>query len=60
MNLYHVQDEDRPMYVIAPHLASAIHKWKCHIACENDIEREDVEEPHGVSLVCEKGDLLVR
>jgi len=58
MSLYHIQDSDRPMWVMARDYGHAVNKWKVFIAKENDMEEKDVEEPVGVELVCEDNDFL--
>lgn len=55
MPLYHVQDDDRPMYVVANSFSHAISKWKDVIMEENDGEASD---PKGVCLICEDDDLI--
>lgn len=57
--LYHVQDADRPMYVVASSFQEALDTWTAYIAGENDMKVEDVEGPNGVSLICNGGDLIV-
>ena len=41
MNLYHVQDADRPMYVVAFSYGHAVELWEEVIREENDIETGD-------------------
>lgn len=57
-NIYHIQDADRPMWVIAASWTEALNKWKAVIGPENDMKPEDVSEPQGIQLVCESGDLI--
>ncbi len=57
-NLYHIQDNDRPMWVLASNYGEAVERWKQHIAPENECLPEDVEEPMGVSFVCDANDIL--
>lgn len=57
-NLYHIQDADRPMWVVAPNWTEALTRWKNRMAVENDQEPEEVEECRGVQLVCEADDLI--
>lgn len=56
MNLYNVQDLDRPMWIAANTCQEAIDKWRSQIAKENDSSIEEVGEPQGVQLVCENND----
>ena len=58
MNLYHVQDADRPMWVYASDYSSAVFKWKALIAEENDEMIGEVVDPQGVSFICEEIDLI--
>lgn len=63
MSLYLIQDEDRPMHVLAESWSQALKMWKTHIASENGISVDraltEVEEPKGICLVCENDDLLL-
>lgn len=52
--LYHVQDNDRPLFVIAGSWSGAVSMWKRAIAMENDMSVADVDEPQGVQLVAEE------
>jgi aconitase A len=58
MPLYLVQDSDRPMHVIAPSWQSAIDAWKAFVGDENDVSREEMDEPNGVALIAEDTDVL--
>lgn len=58
-NLYYVQDNDRPMHVIAESWQRAIEKWKAFIAIENKILVDDVGEPLGITLVDTWDDLIL-
>ena len=58
MNLYHVQDADRPMWVIASDYGNAVLKWKALVAEENNESIGEVVDPQGVSFVCEEIDLI--
>ena len=57
-NLFHVQDSDRPMWVLATNWQQAIQKWKTLIAIENDMIASCVEEPLGVNFVCDSSELI--
>lgn len=57
MPLYRVQDDDRPMWVIAPSWGDAIEAWKTQIRVENDGQ---CSEPSGVELVCYDNDVVGR
>jgi len=58
MPLYHIQDDDRPMWVMARDYSHAVSKWMVAVAQENKMEVKDVEEPRGVQLVCEDNDFI--
>lgn len=57
MPLFHVQDDDRPGYVVANDYAEAIRKWSAAVLREND--DVDTGPPRGVSIVCDDRDLIV-
>lgn len=59
MNLYHIQDCDRPMYVAADSWLDAINRWKVNIAVENEESSDDVEEPEGIVLVAKEVELIL-
>src|ERR1041385_685774 len=46
MPLFHVQDSDRPGWVIAENFAEAVRKWETAVAKENDGDKG--EPPKGV------------
>ena len=57
MSLYYVQDNDRPMWVVAPTFAIAIEKWRKVIRAENDgIEPED--GPSGIQHICDDDEFI--
>lgn len=51
-NLYRIQDDDRPMYVLAPSFSEALERWRALIRRENpgDPENENAD-PEGISFV---------
>lgn len=55
VNLYHIQDSDRPMWVIAANWQDALEKWKTKIREENEGE---CDEPEGIQRICDEDDLL--
>jgi len=57
-NLYLVQDNDRPLYVLARTYGHAVSIWKNKIAKENDIDVCDVEDPVGVNFICSGNEVL--
>ncbi len=58
MSLFHVQDGDRPMWVVADNFQQAHHKWAEKVAEENDCSPLELDMPHGISFICEADDLL--
>lgn len=59
MKLFHVQDADRPMYVVAKGWEDALSKWRRVIRAENpDLEPDEPIDPAGVALVCDEDDLI--
>jgi len=59
MNLYQVQDEDRPMYVVAESWEAAFDAWCEVVERENNMGSEDVVMPKGIVYVCDEHDLLL-
>lgn len=60
MRLFHVQDGDRPLYVVAETFEEAHGKWESVIRAENEMDAsEDCEMPDGISCVCDKTDLVL-
>jgi len=60
MPLFHVQDNERPAYVIAKDYGEACSKWKMAIAKENDIDpQEIIDEPMGIAYLSDDTDLIV-
>lgn len=56
MPLFHVQDDDRPAYVVADDFTEAIEKWRHAVAADNDGE---CFGPDGVSMICDDNELIV-
>lgn len=59
MNIYHIQDCDRPLFVFAENWTEALDVWKHKIATENDLKPHDVEEPQGITLIAERDDIVL-
>ena len=59
MSLYHIQDPDRPLYVVAGTYAQAVDGWRALATQENKDCDMTGEEPDGVALVCGDDDLLI-
>ena len=59
MNLYEVQDSDRPIYVVAESWTQALEAWKEQMIFENESTPGcGVPEPSGIRLVAEnRGDM---
>jgi hypothetical protein len=58
MNIYHVQDNDRPMFVIASSWDRALRGWRQLIQEENpEADMSDVN-PDGITFVAESNDIL--
>lgn len=51
MRLYHVQDSDRPMYVVADDFEDAARRWRARMAVENGDEPDDEHGPDGITLL---------
>jgi hypothetical protein len=62
MPLFHVQDSDRPIYVVAADFNAAVGCWRQLLAVENpdDVAECHVANPCGVTLVAEDGEFLDR
>lgn len=59
MPLFHVQDSDRPLWVVARDYIHAVQKWTAIIREENDLDAgEECSLPDGVALVCDDHDLV--
>ena len=58
MPLFHIQDDDRPLYVVAHDYNQAVAKWQKIVKDEND----DIEEPilpKAVALIADDHDLVI-
>lgn len=60
MKLFHVQDADRPMYVLANSWREAFNNWCAKVAEENDCSKGEVEDPDGVAWMADEDDILLR
>lgn len=58
-NLYYIQDNDAPKWVIAANWMEALQKWREIVALDNDQESCDVDEPCGIHMVCKSDDLIL-
>lgn len=60
LNLYHIQDADRPMYVFAPDWNGALAAWRTQITTENpgDYDTEP-PNPEGIAFIADNADVIV-
>lgn len=57
--LFHIQDNDCPMYVAAPDYVEALRRWELRMRAENEFaEGEAVPPPYGITRVCEASEFL--
>lgn len=57
--LFHIQDNDCPMYVAATDYAEALRRWEAKMRAENEFtEGEAVPPPYGITRVCEASEFL--
>ena len=59
MPLFHVENPERPMYVVACDYNQAHRAWKKQVATENEALESEVDMPAGILFVCEDSDLLI-
>lgn len=61
MPLFHIQDNDRPAWVVADDWNHAIKKWEKALVLEygEDEMEGGIEPPLGIQLVCEDRELIV-
>jgi len=59
MPLYLVQDNDRPLYIVAKNYGEAENIWRKIIAKENDFGDDVVDAPNGISFICNDMDLIL-
>ena len=57
--LFHVQDSDRPMYVVAFTYDDALSKWRRFVAREDDCGEGEIVPPDGIAFIAESDDLLI-
>lgn len=55
--LFYVQDDDRPLFVVADDFSEAIRKWQNIVRDEND--GDDPGLPRGVTSLAEDDELVV-
>ena len=63
MPLFEIQDDDRPMFVVAENFDHALTKWKFLIKSENKEMEDEGDDtwllPNGVRLICADDKLLL-
>ena len=57
--LFHVDDTERPMYIVAADWTAALEAWRSQVSAEADVAPEETPEPDGIYLVCGSDDLLI-
>ncbi len=60
--LFHVQDAECPMYVVAVDWKAALDAWRRQVSIEDDLAAgypAEVLEPDGIMLVCGSDELLI-
>jgi hypothetical protein len=58
--LFRVQDDDRPLYVLAPHFSDAVDLWREVRAIEEGEPFEEVAPPRGVEFLADADDIVTR
>ncbi len=56
-NLYHIQDDDRPMYVVGTSWQDALKAWQRVIGAENNHPPEEAD-PTGITLIAKDEELI--
>lgn len=56
--LFHIQDSDRPIWVVATDWQDALNKWRKLIVEENG-DDEASANPDGIEWVCDSNELLI-
>lgn len=59
LNLYLVQDDDRPLYVLAQDWNDALRGWQLRIRRENDMEPDEDCQPSGIHLVASADEIVL-
>ena len=59
--LFHIQDTDCPMYVIAKDWQEALEKWRSQLCDDADELTSDSreEQPQGIALIAEDDELIL-
>lgn len=59
LNLYLVQDDDRPLYVLAQDWSDALRGWQLRIRRENDMEADEDCQPTGIQRIAEADEIIL-
>jgi hypothetical protein len=59
MRLFHVQDADRPVFVVAEDFSEALTMWRDLISAENEGDDCRGEFPAGIELLAHDSDLIL-
>lgn len=59
MPLFYVQDDDRPLFVLARDFADAEAKYRMVIKRENDGDDFQYEPPKGINYVADDNDVVI-
>lgn len=57
--LYHVQDDDRPMFVVAKDWQHALDQWRALVRQENNMGKDEAVEPDGIQRLCDANEVLL-
>ena len=62
MPLFLVQDDDRPLWIIAPGWAAAVRRWREQVIIDSDPDdwADEDPEPDGVQRICDDDDMIER
>jgi len=58
MPLFQIQDDDRPMYIVASDLQQAVQKWREVLDCENPDDDCSGTQPQGIIFLASDDDLI--
>jgi len=60
--LFHIQDSDRPVWVVADSYQQAVDKWQKALYSESPDDYKDSEDvglPQGIQYVCSDDELII-
>jgi hypothetical protein len=58
MRLFHIQDSDRPAYIVATDWQAALTAWWKQIRKENHLLDDDDQQPDGINMIGD-GELII-